>query len=67
MKQCICRANRQTMKRVKKYNTFNELKNTKAKSSDAPSVLRKHSAFEKLMKEMTSPASQNSARKSTKR
>jgi len=62
----MSQSNNQTMKKVKKYNTFNELKNSKSNSSDARLALKKHSAFEKLIKEITPSPSRNSAQKTTK-
>ena len=42
------------MTSIKKYNTFEELKPTKTKSSEISEILKRHSAFEKSIKEISS-------------
>ncbi len=42
------------MKTVKKYNSFEELKSTEAKRSEISEILKRHSAFEKAIKEISS-------------
>ena len=42
------------MKTVKRYNSFEELKSTEAKRSEIPKILKRHSAFEKAIKEISS-------------
>ncbi len=42
------------MKTVKRYNSFEELKSTEAKRSEIPVILKRHSAFEKAIEEISS-------------
>jgi len=42
------------MKTVKRYNSFEELKSTEAKRSEKQEILKRHSAFEKAIKEISS-------------
>ena len=42
------------MKTVKRYNSFEELKSAEAKRSEIPEILKRHSAFEKAIEEISS-------------
>lgn len=55
------------MKRVKKFETFDELKSSKTKTSDYRLSLAKHSEFEKVMKEIMDAKSKKISPKSSKR
>jgi hypothetical protein len=54
------------MKKVKKYETFDELKSGEPKTSNHRAALAKHTEFEKVMKEIAAAKSANTSRKNIK-